>query len=590
VRGARAPRARDQSGQAIVLIAVAMVAVLTISALVISAGELYWQRRQEQELADAAALAGAAMVPCSGQNAYAAIDGVVSAQLGVSPVLTQTPGPCGSSAPSWSRTYPDGTSLTATFPYTDPSHVQVSVVSPQVQLPMGGLLGVTQSTVAARAVARSGAGSPPALYALYVRGNLGCGGTTSTNIFGSVYVGGTIDTNCSMYVHVLRNGSGALIDQGDVLVFTSGQQWSRGGGSCALGEASGNATCGDGFEISGSACPAPTGITDYLGTSRLEYPCPSFSVPAPTFTPYTPPEPNADVNALATIGGTPCDPNGMASAYPPLKIGTTAVARMRPTGSYQPVKDLAGYYHFKPGCYGWLDVSLVPAADPLAQPVVIFDPGFYYFSGYFQSADKSGGSGPQTAGGLCLNNGTRAVGKDVLFEFTSNLDPSSLSSSSCDDAPTSTTSSGFGADPLVPIVDAGVTYGYLSAPCDPSTNLQCPLPSGSAWCPKTDRGCNATLIWAPAGPPTTPTLPAIDGSFYVKGPTETSWLYGGVFWPGAAAGSPGCSWTANGTAAIVGQIVCDSVLLQGGSSSTGSGITYARTATNTAAAQAALTE
>src|SRR5205807_5830124 len=155
--------------------------------------------------------------------------------------------------------------------------------------------------------------------------------------------------------------------------------------------------------------------------------------------------------------------------------------------------------------------------------------GFYYFSGYFQPSDAHGKSGPQTAGGLCLN-GTQALGRDVLFEVTSSVGPSSLSSSSCDEVPTASSNAASGEDPSKPVTDLGTAYGYLAAPCDPALNPQCPLSGGSSWCPGTDRACNATLVWAPAGPPAS-TEPTIDGSYFDKGASEESWLYGTVFWP-----------------------------------------------------------
>jgi len=416
-------------------------------------------------------------------------------------------------------------------------------------------------------------------------------GSNPTNVYGSVYSGAAISTGCSLYAHVLTDSSGAVVDQGNVLVYPTGQPWTTGGGFCFFGFAWNAVVCADGYEISGSACPSPAGTTDFLGSARSSYPCPSWSVATSTLAAYTPPEPNADSNVLATINGTACDPNGTSGLYGQLKINSTVVGRMRQTGTWTPVKDSAGYYHFKPGCYGWLDASLVAAADPLAQHVLVFDPGFYYFSGYFVPADRSGSSGPQTAGGICLGTSTmRVVGTDVLLEFASSTGPASLSTSSCSSFPAAaTTSSGFGEDPGGPLVENGKTYGALSAPCDPSVNQQCPLASGSAWCPKTDRACNATLVWAPPGPPAT-SLSAINGSFFARGSNESSWLYGGVFWPGAASGGSGCSWTSNSSSTIVGQLVCMSLTLEGGSFFSGTGITYARTATSAAVSQAALTE
>jgi hypothetical protein len=568
-----------------------MIAMVGMTSLVISGGQLYLERREVQELADGAALAGGAMIPCSGQNAYAAVDGLLSLQLRVSPVLSQTPGPCGSSSTSWSRTYPDGTQVTAAYPYVDASRIEVSIVSAQVPLPLGGVFGVGQSTVTARAVAQSTPGTAVLNYALYVQNGVTCAGNSPINVDGSIYSGGPIDTNCSLYAHAITG-----VDQGNISVFPSGQQWRQGGGGfCIAGTVSGNVICADGFEISASQCPTP-GTTDFLGTSTQNYPCPNLTVPAPSIGTYLPPEPNADSAALATIGGTPCDPNGQASTYPLLYVNgsTTPIGRLRPgqavvsgvTVSNAPYKDAAGYYHVRPGCYGWLDVSQVQKADPLAMPALVFDPGFYYFSGYFQSSDSGAGS----AGGLCLGSSSQALGADVEFEFTSSIDPSSFSSAGCDAVPKSSNSAtSFGADPRFPVIDGANSYGYLSAPCDPSVSSSCPLSGGSGWCARTDRACSGILIWAPTGPPAT-SLPTIDGTFFVKGPSALAFLYGGIFWPGASGGNPGCQWTANGTSIITGSLVCLTLQQQGGAISQGAGIFYAQTGAAGSSGKVGLTE
>ena len=580
---------RGQRGQAMVLVGLSMVAMMGMTALVLVAGQLYWERRIVQEVADAGALAGAPLIPCSSANAYAAIDGLLSNQLHASPSLSQTPGPCGAGPASWTRTYPDQTAVTASYPYSQPGEIQVAVSRPVPLLV--AILGTSTATVVARAVAQNGGASPPLNYALYVQKSITCLGSEASIVSGSIYVGGSIDTSCAIYAREIPN-----VDPGAILVQLAGQQWSSGGGACSGGVPVGKAICADGYEISLDTCPTP-GVTDFLGPSRVDYPCPSWSVPTSDLARYVSPDPNGDTNAQATIGGTACSATAGASTYLPLIVKTTVVGRLRPgvavvNGvSYPntPYQDATGYYHLRPGCYGWLDLSLVLSADSTAKPAVVFDPGFYYFSGYFQASDGKGKQGPQTAGGLC-SNGTQVLGRDVLLEVTSAVGPASLSSSTCSESPTGATGAGFGADPSAPVVDGGVAYGYLAAPCDPTVNPGCPLTGGSGWCPKTDRACNATLVWAPAGPPAS-TQPAIDGTFFDKGPSERSWLYGSILWPGGPSdGSAGCDWAANGSSAIVGAMICQSLSLQGGAGSSGAGITYARTATNNAPNEAGLVE
>ncbi len=346
-----AGRPGRQSGQAIVLVALAMVAMLAMTAVVLSAGQLYWARRSAQQLADSGALAAAAMIPCSGQNAYAALDGVISTQLGVSPSLSQTPAACGTSPSTWSRTYPNGTGVAATYPYVDTTRVQVVVTLP-AWLVLGGLLGVGQASVSARAVAQNSGASPPRNYALYAQDGIKCGGTAVFDLKGSIYSGGPIDGNCTIYSHAIPND-----DPGNILVYPANQQWNQGGGACVSGTATGNVVCADGYEISQSQCP-PAGSTDFFGSLRVDYPCPTWTVQAPSYAPYSSPDPNADARAQATIGGAACDPGGGAATYLPLLIGTTAVGRMKPglavvgglTVPNTPYKDGGGYYHFRPGC------------------------------------------------------------------------------------------------------------------------------------------------------------------------------------------------------------------------------------------------
>jgi hypothetical protein len=582
-------RRRRQSGQAIVLVAVAMLAMVGVMSLVTSTGALYVERRQVQELADGAALAGAARIPCSGQNAYAAIDGLLSLQLGVSPALSQTPGACASSSASWSRTYPDGTRVTATYPYVDASSIQVWIVSAQVWLPLGGILGASQSTVSARAVAKEIPGTAALSYAAYAQNGITCAGNSPIHIDGSIYSGALIDSNCSLYAHAIPG-----VDAGNIQVYPPAQKWTKGGGFCNLGVVVGNAICADGYEISASQCPAPD-VTDFLVASTQNYPCPSLTVPAPSIGQYLPPEPNADSAALATVGGTACDPNGQASTYSLLyiKSPTIPIGRLRAgqavvngvSVSNAPYRDAAGYYHVRPGCYGWLNVSQVQKADPGARSALIFDPGLYYFNGYHQGTDPGVGS----AGGLCLS-GAQALGSDVEFEFTSSAGSSSFSTSGCDAAPSSSTAaSSFGADPASPVIDGGKSYGFLSAPCDPGLSATCPLSAGSSWCVKTDRACSGILIWAPSGPPAT-TLAAINGTFYVKGTSATGWLYGVIFWPGASGSNPGCQWAANGTSQITGALACLTLQQQGGSISQGVGIFFAQTGAGSVAGKVGLTE
>jgi hypothetical protein len=67
-----------------------------------------------------------------------------------------------------------------------------------------------------------------------------------------------------------------------------------------------------------------------------------------------PPEPNADANAIATLQGTGGAACSSGAVYSPIVVGGVTVG----TGQGPaPVKDASGFYHFKPSCYGYLDMA-----------------------------------------------------------------------------------------------------------------------------------------------------------------------------------------------------------------------------------------
>jgi Flp pilus assembly protein TadG len=83
-RSGRSSRVGDASGQVIVLVVVALVGLLGMSAMVIDLGYLYWNQRNLQASADAAALAGAMELP----DAAASVN--VAKQYGTSSTAKNT--------------------------------------------------------------------------------------------------------------------------------------------------------------------------------------------------------------------------------------------------------------------------------------------------------------------------------------------------------------------------------------------------------------------------------------------------------------------------------------------------------------------
>ncbi|MGH7765155.1 MAG: hypothetical protein ACREOM_12150, partial [Candidatus Dormibacteraceae bacterium] len=76
--------------------------------------------------------------------------------------------------------------------------------------------------------------------------------------------------------------------------------------------------------------------------------------PVPPVSTSLPPEPNTDPTAIAQLvgtGGAACSP---VATYPTISVGPKIVG----TGlGGAPIKDASGFYHFKPSCYGYLDMG-----------------------------------------------------------------------------------------------------------------------------------------------------------------------------------------------------------------------------------------
>ena len=144
---------REEAGQTLVLFVLALAVLLGFTAMSIDVGLILHERRQLQNAADAAALAGVQELPDSSPAAvamaqqYAAANGV-------------------------DLTDPDYT-FQATTPYDgDPGKIEVKV-SRQVGFLFGRALGLDFATVPARAVAHATSGPN---YAIFVGHPPGCGG------------------------------------------------------------------------------------------------------------------------------------------------------------------------------------------------------------------------------------------------------------------------------------------------------------------------------------------------------------------------------------------------------------------------------
>jgi len=361
----RAGRREKQSGQVMVLVAVALLALIGSVALILLAGSVEWQKNQLQELADSTALDSSLKigVGCDSTKANTVIteaDNFLASRRARTGSLSVAAGTCATPY-SGTDTFSGGLSATYNYPYR--AHQQQVEVILTLSLPIsfGSQLGASNTTLTRRAVAMQLAGSVPAISAT----TLTCTGG-QVNVAGSIRVQNAITTagGCAFYAHTRFDAaSGTYSDLGDVLVYTDAQGWVGGGGACAAGLNTGstNAICADGFEVSGHASPAcgTNGTSQLLSAGDAAVnanPCAAGVAPQPvsSISNVQPPDPNADAAAIATLqgtGGAACAPGAV---YPNIVVGGVTVG----TGlAPAPIKDASGFYHFKPSCYGYLDLT-----------------------------------------------------------------------------------------------------------------------------------------------------------------------------------------------------------------------------------------
>ncbi len=354
-----------QSGQVMVLVAVALLALIGSAALILLAGSVEWQKNQVQELADATALDSALKIGigCDAAKSNAVIteaDNFLASRRTRTGALSVAAGTCATPYKG-TDTFAGGLSATYNYPYR--AHQQEVEVILTLSLPIsfGGELGASNTTVTRRAVAQQLAGSVPAISAT----TLSCTGG-QVNVAGSIVAQNPITRSggCAFYAHTRFDAaSGTYSDLGNVQLYTDGQSWVGGGGACAAGlnAGSSNAICADGAEVSGHVTPAcgTTGTSQFLsaGDSAINAnPCAASvaPLPVPPVSTLMPPDPNTDAAAVATLqgtGGAACTASGV---YPNIVAGGVIVG----TGDAPvPVKDASGYYHFKPSCYGYLDLT-----------------------------------------------------------------------------------------------------------------------------------------------------------------------------------------------------------------------------------------
>ena len=357
------PRQRKQSGQVLVLVAVALLALIGSAALVLLAGSAASQRNQLQSLADTSALDSALKIGigCNAAMASTVIteaDNFLATQRTRTGALAIAAGTCATPYHG-TDTFAGGLSADYYYPYR--AHQQQVEVLLTLTLPIsfGGAVGASSTTLTRYAVAQALPASVPAIKAT----TLSCTGG-QVNTVGDVLASNaiTLSGGCALYAHQ-NPTSGAYSGLGNVRVYTDGQSWTAVGGSCSAGANSGstNAICADGSELSGHVAMTCGGATQFLSAANSAVnanPCAAGvgAQPVPPLSSMLPPDPNADPAAIATLqgtGGSACSAGGVYANI--VAGGITWGTGQAPA----PTKDAAGYWHFKPSCYGYLTLGNV---------------------------------------------------------------------------------------------------------------------------------------------------------------------------------------------------------------------------------------
>jgi len=159
----------DESGQAIIVAAFSMIAVIAILGLAIDIGHFRYAKRNLQIAADSVALASALEVRVCGGTAScpamqaAAQDALVENGISATSVLTNCSGAPGSGLTIMINNAP--CALGASDPNAGKLNYVEAIASQQLQTYFGGVIGFGHVLISARAEAERGLGGP-CIYAL----------------------------------------------------------------------------------------------------------------------------------------------------------------------------------------------------------------------------------------------------------------------------------------------------------------------------------------------------------------------------------------------------------------------------------------
>jgi hypothetical protein len=200
---------RGERGQILIVFAGALVFILAVAALVFDVGQNLLDRRTEQNVSDAASLAGANYV----DSATYTYHGFCSTAPLTMPAVTAA---CDLAVESGYVDGTDGRTVRVDMPPIAPSpfaglakHIQVTIGSTRPSF-FAGVLGMETQTVGAMAVAKAD-GDVPLPYSLLALDPHGCGTNKINGNGASVTTNGTVhvDSDCATDA-VLLSGTGVL--------------------------------------------------------------------------------------------------------------------------------------------------------------------------------------------------------------------------------------------------------------------------------------------------------------------------------------------------------------------------------------------
>lgn len=372
-------RRRGERGQVIVIFAGALVFILAVAALVFDVGQNLLDRRTQQNVSDAAALAGAKYIQSAGNDYHGFCSGVSATK----PAATAA---CDLAAESGFVDGTDGNTVRVDIPPLAPSvfaafpdHIQVTIKSTRPSF-FAGVLGIVNQNVGAMAVATNDSDTalPFSLLALDPHGcgtnkiNGAPGTIVSTN--GTVHV----DSDCTTDA-VLLSGNGVLnAPQCDV-----------------VGEiqVSGGATNG--------CTSAPDGVLVAGDPLRNMPPPPKPGLPAPVQS-----LDSSGVPCTPGSGTCPAIPNGCPGSTTPATEAAPAMCRFQTTGKQ---------WRIFPGLY--------PGGIEVVRGAVYMDPGIYWIAGggVGVKVTGSGSIGSLVSKAPGDNSGTTPTGGVLIYNSVNTL-------------------------------------------------------------------------------------------------------------------------------------------------------------------------